>query len=863
MAPMHGKNDGGPKGVTNQTTTGKDDSASEANNPASRETGPEHEPPTAVGTSTPHRRSLSEESLHDAVEMPFLPAPPNTPTAGEQDEHELAYDEKPEKTTNTINQILDGYASHDETNADSPFRDPSCSPLKLRRNGTYQGFPTAQFHSPGIPPSDLPESPKSTSCGHQRSKHVLSFNHGSSPDSTVSDSQRLLNAESQASPLDPSEARRQLHDPDLYDVNPYDDLYMTTRDNAQSHSRHHPATLKPTRGREVSYSMRHVGKLNEGSQATLVSPGEESPLFARSQGSHLPTTSAYADLRGYRDDGTDENFGSNDQGESLPMRDSADTGTWCTTEMNSEAGFDRAPTGPHDFIKATGSSVAGFSEEGELRMPYGFGSRPRIIQHPGLDGSQDSYKMHYLKNSTRPMLLPKPQNARGGGFPQNSSRDLTGGGGNNLLTSPGSRNLSMVNPFVRTDSSRYNIEPGSLTIPSRHAGQSRYEFRDSVSTFATNTLERQPSNIRQSIEGGEQGNRSPVKGLREEQLSAGLQSTASNLSMGQSSSKVVEVSPHKPIDPRIIDHEHLTRRLGSRMIAPSENWLTLSDSTASNAQLPRSQSNASNAKLMTSRSQFEFDLIPLDEAQRKNKQQRESGETDETESTVERQQRSENAKSIRFVPRTPARMPHPSSGRSRRIEAAPQLSIDFSPSSVFYEDALRDITPPFSATTQPNLAHPQPARIRTQSATEDETTLSPSGERSWLGRMKSRVLSKKDSVKRKMSQLTAIRHADVDNDSQLSLAAIEDMNEPYLSHGARARRRRIFLLAASLSALFPFIAILVMAGVLSPVLLWYTSGEVRRLTIRQHNCIRNLFLAWLCAAMIVTPTLIAVFVKRS
>ncbi|KAI0881491.1 uncharacterized protein GGS22DRAFT_196440 [Annulohypoxylon maeteangense] len=787
----------------------------------------------AEESPTTYRRSVSEGSLHDVVEMPYLEAPPNSPVLEKEDDNELEYKEPDDNVSNTINRILEVFADRPETDIEPPFRNPSKSQIKMRREGMYNGFSAAHFGSVSGPPLGLPQSPPSASRGHRRSKSIRDFGFGSSKNNaTASDLQHLLNDDSRASLGGSS----------------YEDVFMNACNTSYYLGGRDSATLRPARGRDVSFAMRHVGLVSEASQATIVTEDEDSPL--RHQATRLPSTSAYGDLRSQRDHGINQNPNIPEQDEGLVMRDSANTDDWCTTEMNSEAGFVSGTSMNHpNIIQPTGSSVAGNSEESVWRMPTTVRYRPRVIQHPGLKGQQESYEMHTMKPSKWPVLLPKGQHSRPGGYPENSSRCFTVGESNEHPTSP-MRNVSSTNPFLRIDSNRRNMDSGSLILPTSYTGRSRFEFRDSVSTFATQTLERHPSNARLSMAPTESGDGVLEKVPLRENLPV-VKSESDDSLAEQTSSKVVEVSSQKPSDPCLVDQDYPNRRMASRKISKDKdpNWVDLEPST-------------SNAELMSSRSKFEFELIPLDEAQRLNKEQRDCGETDETESTIKRCLRAENVKSIRAVSNTPARIPHPLRKHTRRIEDAPKLSIDFSPSSVFYTDALRDITPPFSATTHPNLAEPAKARVRTPSVTED-TILTPLGAPSWIERMKTHAVDKKNSVQRKISNMTVIHHVGMDNDSQMSLAAIEDMTEPYLSYGARVKRQRIFAAAACVSALFPFIAILVMAGILDPVLLWYTSGEARRLTIRQHNIVRNMFLAWCCVLMILLPTIIAVYVKRS
>ncbi|KAI1441486.1 hypothetical protein F5Y02DRAFT_422008 [Annulohypoxylon stygium] len=799
----------------------------------------ENEASASASSRTTYQQSLSEGTQTDNLVMPFISAPRNSPVSqGEQTAREAEYEESFHDAGHTIERILGNYASRSSmANLDSSPSDHPTPDHPLRRKQTHGNLAYTSFSSPGLP--NTPDTRKGPSRGHKRSKQVLSISPSRRPIDTPAPNQPVLvlKAGNEGSTYTTGESLRKLPDPPF--------RYDTPQELSPF------VTMRPSKGHEVSGSLRHVGKLQPGSSATLVSPqGENSPDTGTSA-SHLPSTSAYMDLRSHADNGMEQHDRSYGNSDWHTVRDSAETSEWCTTMgVNSEAGFNsRADPSRGDIINETGSSVAASSNLGEQNpsfRPVNFRSRPRLLQHPAAKDQNEEYEMHYMTGSNKPLLLPKVQRSVTEGY-EDSSRSLASPKTENSVFSSAIRKVSAANPFLRHDSPRHNLSPEEKTVPINFTGRRRYEFRDSMTTLATQTQSARISNAitEKSTEGAD------VNPNAEDPATV-KQSDSGHLSTGQSSSKRVEVSPTKPEDIRFvdIDYPHRPKRIRQPIKGCGDD--TLVEST-------------SQAQLMTSKSKFNFELIPLDEAQRLNKKKRETGETDETESSLERKQRLEHSDSIRLVPMTPAHMPEPtkrSKNQDQERDVAPRLSIDFSPSSVFYRDALRDITPPFSATT-PNIAQPRPARLRAMSAADHEASPSPAAERSWMERVKARAIAQRNAVQRRFTELTTIHHEPVDDDSQLSLEGIEAATEPFMSGAGRARRHRIFVAAAVVSAIFPFVAILVMGGMLRGVLQWYTHGEVTRLTIYQHNYIRNTFLIWLCAIVIITPTLVAVFSKRS
>lgn len=91
--------------------------------------------------------------------------------------------------------------------------------------------------------------------------------------------------------------------------------------------------------------------------------------------------------------------------------------------------------------------------------------------------------------------------------------------------------------------------------------------------------------------------------------------------------------------------------------------------------------------------------------------------------------------------------------------------------------------------------------------------------------------------------------------------AMEAFVESTITRNARQRRQQFFYIMATLSAIFPFFAILVLAGTMNKALIWWTQGEVRRLKIKQRHFIRHVFLAEACLYIVLIASVVAVYTR--
>lgn len=109
-----------------------------------------------------------------------------------------------------------------------------------------------------------------------------------------------------------------------------------------------------------------------------------------------------------------------------------DEGDWVTV-ATSAVGLDSG--GPSDNYsrrgmrnftpQETGSSIADISDDGSVREVQGntFASTDRILQHPGKDELTGTrYYVRNIKETNRPVFVPKPHGYSVNGFPQNTTR---------------------------------------------------------------------------------------------------------------------------------------------------------------------------------------------------------------------------------------------------------------------------------------------------------------------------------------------------------------------------------------------------------------------------------------------------------
>ncbi|XXH03084.1 hypothetical protein Hte_009474 [Hypoxylon texense] len=761
-----------------------------------------------------------------------------------------------------------------------------------RRNadGTTGRNEMRRNQRPSEPPQgSLPTVPQGHRQDESASKVRTTQDNAPSTDSTVSDSQYLLDADAQANELQqarqpffpsplrfPSKQGRKksdTHDDYCSESSSANNTTESNLDPFQYDSQRYQAFMHSSNERDVSRALKRLSKVGEASEATISTP-EPSPI-AKIAGKQPATTTSVGIAKAERDGEAAGSWSGvpekrvrdlqvqiNRKPELEPeeagyqgkpdrlIRSKAhlrldrlareSTGDW-VTEATSDVAFG---------IRETGSSVAESSDNEKENFPAIHNTRRRpVLQHPASKSQPESYELRDLKNTKQQVMLPKTKYSL---FPANSDRLFSSGG---KETSATSQSLPR-NPFSRNSYKRADTA-GSFWSSAAKGG-SKYEFRDSASEYALGVQLGLPTPNPQDklFETDLQ------KGVLGKYLKDSSQPSTEGFGLNGSerqtlgSSRNVEVTPRKSYEERHVDQMYPSRYKGGNL------W-RLEQQKGSSDFIPSSFVG----EPLSSRSKFEFELLPLEEAQRKQKQQRESGESDETLPAEVRYQR---ARGSSQPVSSPIAVPLPA--HNRRLGR--RLSTEFSYESwVSLRDALQDTPSPFSATSR-GLPTPS-SGVQNRSLlhqhhsgmTTSDTSSTPT--REFFGRFRPRMFSnkrqeQKQECSRVASDQTIIRQNNPlpHLESGLSLAGIEAVIEANISDDSRRRRARWFYLMATLSIVLPFFAILVLSGMLDDSLIWYTKGEVRRLTIKQRNFIRGAFLAECCIYVVLAASIIAVYTKK-
>ncbi|KAI1076130.1 hypothetical protein F5B20DRAFT_334289 [Whalleya microplaca] len=732
----------------------------------------------------------------------------------------------------------------------------------------------------------------------QRAASLLGPNDGSSPlyASTVSDSQHLLDADAQADelrqarrrPLFPSPLRiSERHGQRDLESRKHEHLFGDTgssiADNTnesnddpfQYDDGHYQAFLRPTKERDLSQALRRLSRVGAASGATFVSsdaspcdraigrPSNAKPapdIHATNSRRKRPEGNIFTsfarkspekqvrdikvvinprpqlDLDEGEEDYPDKGLSmrdvpASDNNMKLPRDVTAD-GDW-VTEATSEAGFGEGLAPNPQFIKATGSSIADLSDDDNIGPQGRFGSHDHILQHPAGEAQAESYELRNLKDTQQPIFLPKTRARRPAGFPENSMRLYSSIGKENDNSGQARPPLlrQWSNPFSKGGSARRANMGGQFGYKLERTGPSKYEFRDSASSYtpamASNkavcgtdiagtyaSLPRVESNVSYSEEPpNENGHLEAPE----------VQRTKSHKDKQAESSRNAQETPRNGYEKRLVDEAYPIRynKYRPRPLERAKDFV---------AGLPCSF----NGEPLSSASKFEFELLPLDQAQKKHKQQRESGETDETESAQVRYKRAKsNASSRGFSLGSPVDPPLPAHTRNGHL--GPDLSSNFTPPnwhSLRY--AFQDSPTPFSATGQDvlspisndNRANPESSPI---TPTTNYTATPTTARGKWFGRDQARLLPTRQQSYRNDTGHTVLRNR---NQSRGGNAA-----NTYISYKARSRLNLWFYIMAALSIL-PFFAVLVLTGIFDDSLAWFTRGEVYRLTSKQRKIIK-------------------------
>ncbi|KAI0178587.1 hypothetical protein GGR52DRAFT_588371 [Hypoxylon sp. FL1284] len=781
----------------------------------------------------------------------------------------------------------------DDQMVDVPLDDnedinPQAVEFRRYNNAATERNEMRQSQRPSEPPQgSLPTVPQDRRQGKAELTVGTTQDNTNSTNSTVSNSQHLLDADAQAKelmfnrrlfsppPINPPSMPTRFNSRAKKNMFPRDSSLPSTDGTNGSSSdvfrydnKQYAAAMCSSDERDVSQALKRLSKVGEASDSVLMTP-EGSPGTKRAA-QQLKGTAQYGTVAEAEQDEHRQGpqSKSSEQVRDVRVRiygnpelepQRAETQTKASTLTRTKAylGLDklaRESTGDGDWIteatsdagfnshaiKMTGSSIANSSGDEKDDRPILSTHRP-VIRHPAGKIPAESYGLRNLKEGKQQVMLPT---AKVSVFPNNSDRLFSNAAKENSKFSP-SLHRNVSNPFTRNNYARADTRGNFFANPVEPRG-SPYDFRNSGSEYAPDVqIERQNAEGRlfdNDLQDGVLG-----KYLKKDpRLMSSEQQTVG-------SSRNVEVTPKQPCGLRHVDKMYPTRHKGAHL------WrLEQQEKEAAGF----GQCSFISQPIPTGRSRFEFELVSLEEAQRKQKQQRESGESDETEPAEVRYQR---AKSSSLSAASPVAMPLPTFNRR---QLGPRLSSDFSHSWTSLRNAFQDTPSPFSAT---NRDQPTPG-----SSTQDRSLLRQNGTpmaggsdtsstptRQFLGRYRPRQLFGRLRDRRIASdQTVVVRNPLPHVESGLSLAAVEAIMEVHISEASRRRRAHWFYLMATLSIILPFFAILVLSGALNESLLWYTHGEVRRITIKQRNFIRNAFLAECCLYVILVASIIAVFTKK-
>ncbi|KAI1815214.1 hypothetical protein GGS20DRAFT_597253 [Poronia punctata] len=488
-----------------------------------------------------------------------------------------------------------------------------------------------------------------------------------------------------------------------------------------------------------------------------------------------------------------------------------DDADW-VTEATSDVGFGLSvPTMPGTAMsgvyKQTGSSIADYSDE-EQETTGRFGSRERIAEHPSLQnhyGSDKSQHAKAIKNST---LLAR----RNTKYPANDNCHL----GNTSVVAAGQFRPHVLpkysNPFRQPTSKRPDTFNRLAENIDKNA-PSKYEFRDSVSEYeqagviAKANCDTNQHNTRGGLPLAVLGH--PNESYRPSQYRPSIEYDPDIYSPTRIS--------------RYYEPYHTPRRgwngEGSRSMYESETDRQERTDNLSMQQFAAVSSYKELPSISSVKSKFEFELLPLNLAQKRNKEQRDSGLTNETECGSARLKRQQSE--TPSDPRQPA----------KAFVTSRDLSIDFTPSS--FEAPVADI-------------EGRPIPFGLDFGFGHGTEVTPTGivkfrQDSGISMPDTPTSSGRPPVQRRLWPAQASGAAPDStrrmHRPRLAFVAPDD----YVSDGA-ARIRKICFYILAFFSILPFVGVLVLSGAFSDALKWATQGEVDRLTTRQRRLIKWLLI---------------------
>ncbi|KAI0547139.1 hypothetical protein F4679DRAFT_597935 [Xylaria curta] len=684
------------------------------------------------------------------------------------------------------------------------------------------------------------------------------------PDSSITDSEHLLDAEAQAyeleqagralvpSPLNIAQPRfgieiRRGQQHNVCDNRSDPIVYKGAicANNSSTHQKiqGYETYLQPPMERDISQTLRHLGGYAERSIGTLCSSDIGDHVFrhTRPQGeifspTRLPKVYGEKPLRQIkvvigRESETGKDIQDHHDTRNNIRNDRHDIlsedSDW-VTEATTDAGFgfsNNALSGQPltERFKRAGSSIADYSDDGNESAVDRFGSREHII--PQLTGEEKikPYDLQRLNGSKLAFLLPRQHNA----FLRNA---------NCLWASTIPQGQSQFHPRILSQHTNTYQNTGSrrLVFNFDQNAPPKYEFRDSVSDYepaksstkancGTNhydTYGSLPSSISKT---GEDLPNATTDSLFDRSADLDANQNPSDRSYRQS--KTCQTPRHSQ-DLRLsiyaADRQRQLKERDRQEFAIASSYYD-----------PPSVSSV--------RSKFNFELLPLDQALHRNKQQRECGETNETETATTRLKRKQS-------------FPSPIS---------PTNNLE-RPAKVFFTS--RDLSINFST---PNW------RVHDQNSDVDTPTPFLMGQRNEIGPNTIRGCQQNIRL-RYMDPLSPFgipsiaRHPHngfgehpIPARNRLRLKPPRTYIAPddYVSDRADRIRRLFFCIIIVLSIL-PFVGVLALGGAFREAFKWATCGEVDRLTARQRRFIKwMLFVEGMIYASVVVTVTVYFVVK--
>ncbi|KAI1497199.1 hypothetical protein F5X99DRAFT_423748 [Biscogniauxia marginata] len=514
---------------------------------------------------------------------------------------------------------------------------------------------------------------------------------------------------------------------------------------------------------------------------------------------------------------------------------STSEGDW-VTEATSETDFG-SNSGPitklfGGGIKATGSSIADYSDDNNGHLQGPFGSRDPILQHPTGEGQLSRYGIRRLKDTEQPIIVPRRTN----GFPENSIRLYSS---NNKDESGFSRPPSTrkrSNPFIQ-EGYRRGVSSNRLSFKFDRKGPSKYDFRDSTSEYGLAGVSNHATcGTYETLASHSPDNYPSTTDARFDRSADYNADRNPSAKISASRFRDIHTTPQRNYSSQRSDEAFS----GSYRYGQSKDLCRRQFAAATTSSWEDEPS---------SESKFEFELIPLDQAREKYKRERDSGETDETEPAHDRILRKKSTKSGQNAQESsPIEPPLPAHVRQARL--ARNLSSDFTPPSIqSFQDDVQNMPTPLSANVRGQFS-PTPGSgrsfLRMKSALGSPVTPTTT-KKGWFRRDKSGTLPV--TRDHRMNVAPQTHHSPGD---QNPFIAPQDL-DPSM---AQSRQKYWFYMMATLSIL-PFFAVLVLTGVFDDSLSWFTRGEYNRLSKKQRSFIKWMLLV---ECVIYTACLVAIVV---